>query len=79
MSPNFTEEDLLLYIYNELDPGVEILVKQELKCNSKLHEEFIRMKNIIDQFEPMFLEPHSTSINICLEFSNHYSSEQHEI
>jgi len=79
MSTNFTEEDLLLYIYNELDLSTETLVREELKCNSKLHEEFLRIKNIISQFEPMVLEPNPTSVNICLEFSGHYSSEQHEI
>ena len=52
----FTEEDLLLYIYNELDLSAENLVREELKCNSKLHETYFELNDIEQDFLPRFKE-----------------------
>lgn len=79
MLNTFTEEDLLLLVYNELDEPKASELREEIKVNGGLYKEYCRIKEIIEQFEPLQFDPDPTSVSICLEYSGHFSAEQHEI
>ena len=53
MIKNFTENDIIQYLYNELNEDYIIVVKNKMEKSEKLRSEFFafdKIKNLIDNF-----------------------------
>ncbi|HYG16689.1 MAG TPA: hypothetical protein VEC12_13115 [Bacteroidia bacterium] len=78
MNSNFTTEDLLLYLYNEMEPAKAGALKEELTLNPLLLAEYRRLKETMAKLDEETHEPHPTTINMVMDYSaSFYSSEHH--
>ena len=77
MQTDFTEDDLILFIYNELDSTKKLLIEQALDWNLSLQAKYNNMKNITGKLDSVFEEPNPTSVDIILESSHFYEEHSH--
>lgn len=77
MHQNFTQEDVILYIYNELDPGKRPAIEMAIATDPELlkfFQEATLMAHHLDQIQD---EPDSTVISILNEESRSNSMEMY--
>lgn len=68
MIKNFTTNDLLLFLYNEMTPSEMSSLKMELKKNPSLQKELDELKSEIELLEPpKYHSPQNTTLSIVLE------------
>jgi len=67
MTPNFTHEDLLRFIYKELPADEATGVKRAILANAELGAEYHAMLTVKEDLDTQFTEPSQTSINIILQ------------
>lgn len=56
MEHNFTSNDLLLYIYNELDPHLVPDMKVALQIDSRLADTYYTMLETLEMLDAQFCE-----------------------
>ncbi|MEP6514101.1 MAG: hypothetical protein ABJA79_09535 [Parafilimonas sp.] len=67
--PNFTPEDLLLYLYNELNTHKAATVEEELHHLWTLHEKFNILKEAKTRIEKMPLQsPRRQTLKAIMEY-----------
>jgi hypothetical protein len=71
MPSTYTDEKLLLYIYNELSPKESHVVKYMIQHDADINLRFQELQNTLMQLDSFSLEPSATSVEIILEHSNH--------
>lgn len=71
MPSTYTDEKLLLYIYNELSPQESQVVQYMLQHDAEMNQRFQELQSTLTQLDFISLEPSQTSIDIILEHSNH--------
>ena len=69
MKQNFTQEQLILYVYDELRPEVVKALETELKTNVQLQEELKSLKSTMNLLDQVKSSPSKTNIKIILEES----------
>jgi hypothetical protein len=67
----YTDEDLILFIYNELAPEQHNAIQNALLWNGELHNRFDELLRTMAQLDTLRLEPHPSSVEIILEQSGH--------
>lgn len=78
MNSNFTTEDLLLYLYDEMEPAQAGALKEELTLNPLLMAEYRKLKETMAKLDEECCEPHPTTVNMVMDYSaTYYSSEHH--
>lgn len=77
MQQNFTQEDILLYIYNELDPSKRADLEFAIATNPDLLTFFQETLLMVHQLDQIKEEPNSTTISILNEESRSNSLEIH--
>lgn len=63
---NFTNNDLLLYIFNETSPDQTQQITQTLKQHEALRQEVFQMNTLMDEIDSLQLEPDNAIVNSIL-------------
>jgi hypothetical protein len=77
MRRTFTEDDVLLFIYNELSAEDRQSLKEELRANPVLMKYYQDTVKITGELDKISLEPDPTTVNILLEYSQNHLEETH--
>lgn len=77
MQQNFTQEDVILYIYNELDPVKKPAIEMAIASDPELLKFFQKATMLQHQLDQIADEPDSTVISILNEESRSNSLEMH--
>lgn len=77
MQQNFTQEDVILYIYNELDPERKSAIERAIATDPALLVFFQESLLMLNQLDKIQDEPAGTVINILNEESRSNSLEIH--
>ena len=67
MTPTFTHEDLLRFIYKECSAEENTAAKRAILSNTELAAEYHAVLTVKEDLDGEFLEPSQTSINIILQ------------
>jgi hypothetical protein len=67
----YTDEVLILFIYNELTPEQHNVIQEALQVNPDLYRRFDELLRTMAQLDTLRLEPHPSSVEIILEQSAH--------
>ncbi len=77
MVKDFTQEDLVAFIYKDLDAGRSAEIKSALASNWKLKEEYNELVESLGVLNKMTLRsPHPSSIQLIMEHSRRTAAEQ---
>ncbi|MCE2741573.1 MAG: hypothetical protein LW669_08810 [Sphingobacteriales bacterium] len=79
MAKNYTENDLLRYLYGELSAQETLEIESQMMLDNHLNKAFIQLQNGISNLEQLAQEPSQTSIDIILSYSQETSSKNLEI
>lgn len=63
---NFTNNDLLLYIFNETSPDQTQQITKTLKQHEVLRQEVFQMNTLMDEIDSLQLEPDNAIVNSIL-------------
>jgi predicted ATP-dependent serine protease len=63
---NFTNNDLLLYIFNETSPDQTQQITQTLKQHEVLRQEVFQMNTLMDEIDSLQLEPDNAILDSIL-------------
>lgn len=74
MNSNYTNDDLILYMYDEMEPSAASALGEELVKNPLLAEEYRKLKAIQNKLDDEYQEPHSTTVNMVMDYSASYHS-----
>ncbi|WCL82848.1 hypothetical protein PPO43_07065 [Saprospira sp. CCB-QB6] len=79
MKQLFTTQDLLLYLYNELDCLESMAIQKALETNISLQEELEQLKRGQAQLDDCLLEPDQDILDNILDYSrlSHLETELH--
>ncbi len=77
MQRNFTQDDILLYIYNEITPEDKVLLETELQSNTALLNYYLETRQTLLALEEIIEEPSETIIQILNEETRSSSLEIH--
>lgn len=67
--PNFTPEDLLLYLYKETSPAQTIEMEEELKNNWPLREKLTVMKTAMERLNNIAVAPRTEVVLNVLRYA----------
>lgn len=74
MERNFTQEDIINYIYGDTTPEEAKAIKEELAINAELNNYYQETLKVVNDLDSAFVEPSETTVNIILENSKSSSS-----
>jgi anti-sigma factor RsiW len=74
MVKNYTENDLLRYLYGELSEKEQLEIESQLLIDNQLNKVFVQLQNGIANLEQLAQEPSETSIDIILTYSQETAS-----
>lgn len=78
MANNYTENELLLYLYNELSELESAQIESALLSNSSLQNSLSKLKEGIAVLEKLGAEPSPTSIELIMEYSQQSAAQLEE-
>ena len=79
MKENFTQEDLVRYIYRELKSEEEFKIEKALRQSRRLKDQYNRLLESYDKLGEIELNPSQTSVDIILQYSNESASATHPV
>ncbi|MFY8189868.1 MAG: hypothetical protein ACOVK9_02800 [Bacteroidia bacterium] len=79
MAKNYTENDLLSYLYQEVSEQEKLEIDAQLLVDSKLNKAFVQLQSGKSSLELLAQEPSQTSIDIILEYARESSSKNLEM
>jgi anti-sigma factor RsiW len=74
MSGNITENDLILYCYNELDQSRKQEIEQHLADDANLKHQYLSLRQTMQMLDSAKMNPSQTSVDIVREHSSQHSS-----
>lgn len=74
--PNFTPEDLLLYLYNETTPRQTAVIEKALKKDWTLREKLIVLKTSMQRLDKIKQTPRTEVVLNVLNYSREKSMEE---
>lgn len=77
MNKTFTQNDLILFLYNELPQNERIALVNELTVNVELREELNEMASVLQIIDGQEFKPSDTSVAIIIEDSLSSHLEMH--
>ncbi|MDZ4668523.1 MAG: hypothetical protein SGJ00_11670 [bacterium] len=79
MANNYTENDLILYLYNELNEQEAATLEAHLLFNPKLQNALNSFKMGMAVMNKLEVEPSPTSIELILEYSQKSAATLEEV
>jgi hypothetical protein len=76
MKQTFTPLDLIRFIYRELSPEKEALIKNFIAEDPEAAEELHHLMESVAELDSVSFEPSESSVNIILNFSREYAPEE---
>lgn len=77
MQLNYTEDYLILFIYNELSEAEHLAVQQAIDSNPILKNKFIQLLEVVGRLNTFTMEPSQSTIDIIVEHSLHMEEHSH--
>ena len=74
MKRNFTQEDIINYIYGETSSEEAKAIKEELSINAELNDYYQETLKVLNVLDSAFVEPSETTVSILMEDSKSSSS-----
>ena len=79
MAKNYTENDLLRYLYDELSEKEKLEIESQLLIDNQLNKAFVQLQNGKANLEQLAQEPSETSIDIILTYSQETARKNIEV
>lgn len=78
MNSNYTTDELIRFLYKELDPRRAAVLQEELLHNTQLQAELKQLKETQAQLDKEQYEPDDTTVNMVMDYSaSYYSAPEH--
>ncbi|MDL5047832.1 hypothetical protein QQ054_17585 [Oscillatoria amoena NRMC-F 0135] len=74
MNSNFTTNDLLLFLYGEMNADKAAVLTEQLITDVALRAEFQKLKETKERLDVDQFEPDATTINMVMDYSASYHS-----
>ena len=75
----FSQNDLLQYIYNETSPAKSLAIKLELITNSELSEQFYKLEETLKMLDKLVVgRPSSRTIKRLLDISENFPTHEND-
>lgn len=72
---NYTEEDLLRFIYDEVSETEKTSIQKQIEVDAVFREKFLNMMKVIKEMDAFSAEPSQSTIDIIIEESHHNTME----
>lgn len=73
----YTQDDLILFIYNELPEDEKLRMQNALEADQDLFKAYTSLLQVVGSLDTLNYEPHPTSIEIILEHSQHEEEQKY--
>lgn len=74
MNSTYTNDDLIHYMYDEMEPSTASALGEELVRNPQLAEEYRKLKEIQNKLDDEHQEPNPTTVNMVMDYSASFHS-----
>ena len=74
MPPSFTLDDIVLYLYDEMEAPIAEGFRQELNKNPDLQRQYQSMLEVHHRMDREWRHPSQSSVDIIMGYSNSISS-----
>ncbi len=74
----YTENHLLLYLYNELSDEEVVELNAELAKNPVLFQQYQQLKSGINALNKLSVEPSQTSVDLIMEYAQKLAASELE-
>ncbi len=74
MNSNFTTNDLLLFLYGEMNADKASVLTEQLITDVALRAEYQKLKETKERLDAEQFEPDATTINMVMDYSASYHS-----
>ena len=71
MLKSYTQDDLILFIYNELSEKEQFQIRKALESDSELFTNYHTLLQVVGSLDTLNFDPHPSSVEIILEHSHH--------
>ncbi len=76
MQAKFTPEDLLRFIYGEVNPEEHMAISSAIESSERLYQTYQEMLSVVGSLEKLELEPDPSTIDIIMEHSQFLEEPQ---
>jgi hypothetical protein len=76
MSHNYTDEELLHYLYNEEDELNHLAFNEKIQQDIFLKEEYHLHIETLSLLDQLFIKPNPTNIDLLMEYSASFKQEE---
>jgi len=73
MQENYTEDDLVRFIYNEVTPKEYREIKSAIESSPELSKTYLNLYKVVKQLDMLAMEPQTSTVDIIVEHSQHSS------
>lgn len=74
MNSNFTTNDLLLFLYGEMNADKAAVLTEQLITDVALRAEYQKLKETKERLDAEQFEPDATTVNMVMDYSASYHS-----
>jgi len=74
MTKTFTQDDLIRYIYSDMDPIEKTQIENALICENELLEEYHQLRATVKEMEQVEIRPSKLVIERILNYSKSLST-----
>ncbi len=71
MPDSYTQNDLILYIYDEFPENEKFNIRKALETDPDLYFTYHQLLQVIGSLDTLNFEPHPSSVELILEHSHH--------
>jgi len=71
MLQSYTQDDLILFIYNKLTEKENFNIRKAIETDPELNNQYQWLLQVIGNLDTLNYEPHPSSIDIVLEYAHH--------
>lgn len=73
MTKTFTQDDLVLFIYDEVEPSERAEIENALLCDEELADKFRELKSLVERLDHVDKRPNKKIINEVLDYAKSLS------
>ena len=77
MADSYTQDDLILFIYNELTEKENFSIRMALETDPELYITYHQLLQVIGNLDTLNFEPDPSSVELVLEHSSHHEEHFH--
>ncbi len=74
MNSNYTNDDLIRFIYNEMEPERAIVLQRNMRQNAELRKEVQQLRETQAKLNTAACQPNDTTIHMVMDYSASYHS-----